>query len=142
MLFRNLSRMAEIRRIDDDAGTVDDIDMQGFDSIIFLVNWESDNDANLITSVSQRADTDDSWEVIKGSELKVGDDGNAEYGWIELHKPKRYLRIITAEEGDECNAVFAIKFRARRQYEDVDNVVDAEVFGKLISNPEEGAADA
>lgn len=135
MMFRNLSRQIEIRRILDDAGD-EEVDMNGFDSILFIANFESDNANNKILKVEQRQDANDSWEDVKDSEV-IPNGNNSQVAWLDLHKPKRHLKITVEEEGDECNAVFAIKYRFGRS-EDVDNVVDNEVLGTLLSHPTEG----
>lgn len=137
-MFRNLSHLANIRRLGTDAGEFE-IDTEGYDSVLFLVSWTSDNNANAITKCEQRASTDDSYEDIKGSNVKVGDDGTSQYGWLELHNNKRYLKLTVAENGDECQAVFALYFNVSDS-KNIDNAVAATVYGKLITDPVEGTA--
>ena len=137
MMFRNLSKQAHIRKVAKASGTVV-VDTQGFDSVLFLVDFNTAENANEITKL-EMSHNNSAFVDVAGSAVNVGTTHDSELGWLEVHKPqRRYLRLTTADNSTDLNSIIALLFRASDS-EDVDNVaVSGAINGKLLTSPDEG----
>lgn len=147
----NLGKNVKITRVlnataagTDDTLTSSAIDMQGFDTCLFLAAFGTLT-ASAVTSIKvQQSDDDgvaDGYSDLTGTSVAITDDRDNDCIWVEVTRPsKRYLKLIVTRA--TANAVVDGVFAFQGAAETVPVTHDTATIyaGEVHVSPEEGTA--
>lgn len=118
------------------------VDMEGYDSVLFLVNAEAIVAGGAQSINAAQGDTlGGSYTDLAGSGVTIADDDDNQAFWVEVRRPsKRFVRleIARATQNSAFGPIWAIRHRPNIKPQ-VNNVVDT-ITGELHVTPAEGAA--
>jgi len=146
----NLTKSAKLTRVIDAtaAGTTDvnssAIDMQGYDSVTFIVGFGTIT-ASAVTSIKvQQAETDGSPETfadLEGTAISVADDDDNQIVAVEVVQPReRFLRVVVDRGTQNAVIDFGIALQNKANAEPVTHDSSTVVGSELHVAPAEGTA--
>ena len=144
----NLSQNVKIRKVKAYSGaatsavTSDEVDMLGYDGVVFLTTIAVANAGNYVKAQQDTVTGMGSAADLLGT--KIVPTANNEPVWLDIYKPlERFLcLVVTRTSSSACGEIYAIQYCGRIKPEGatVANVVTDTVIGELHVSPIEGTA--
>lgn len=114
-----------------------EIDMQGFDGVLFVCKFGTAAAGNTI-SLQQTNTTATYSADVEGSLITPG--ASDELVWVDLYKPTmRYVRM-QAQRGTSSTLDWAIAIRYGAHKQPVDNTTSGTIYGEVLVGPADGTA--
>lgn len=138
----NLSKRIKVDLVKDTqttAGTAvnsDEVDMSGWDGVIFFMKMTTANAANFINA-AQSSVSGGTFVDLAGTKVVPGDDGDI--GLLDIYRPvDRYVRLEVDRGGADTvtGEIYAIQYRESK----APTTHAAEVDSELHVSPAEGTA--
>lgn len=122
------------------AVTGSEVDMAGWDGVLFLATIDTYNSGNYMVAQQDTATGMGSAADLLGTKVVAPTSGGAV--WIDLYKPtERFVRaVITRTASSTSGTIWAIQYQGQRMPEAVANVIAASINGELHVSPAEGTA--
>jgi hypothetical protein len=118
------------------------VDMQGYESVLFLVNAGAITAGGVQSINAVQSDTvGGSYADLAGTKVEIADDDDNQAFWVEMARPsKRFVRleIARATQNSAFGPIWAFRFRPGEKPQN-NNVADI-ITGELHISPAEGAA--
>ena len=144
----NLTKSGKLTRVINAtaAGTSDIngsiIDMQGFDSVTFIVGFGTIT-ASAVTSIKAQQDSASNMASaadLKGTAITVADDDDNQIVALEIEPTERYVRVVVARATQNAVVDFGIAVQTKANTEPVTHDATTVVGSEYHQSPAEGTA--